>query len=345
MKLAIIGAGGWGTALARMVAMKGNQTYIWAHEADVVGEINERHENSRFLRGVRLPDSLRASSDLGEVLDGAVGAIMAVPSRFTGDVAAQCVRHWTTGTFLLNASKGLDLNTGRTLSQVIQDANPRLEPGQIAVMSGPNHAEEVGRDVLSASVVASRNLEAATFWQQLLNSDNFRVYTNPDLLGVELGGALKNVVALAAGMCDGLGYGDNTRAMLLTRGLAEMARLGSALGASPLTFAGLSGLGDLMATANSRHSRNRWAGEQIGRGRPVAEVLESTPMVVEGIHTVGPAMKLARECQVRMPLAEQVLNLVEGRCSPSDAVRQLMGRDPIQELEAWWTAHVRVAFD
>lgn len=344
-RVAVIGAGGWGTALSRLVSNQGVDVMLWSYEEDVTGEINSHHENRTYLPGVALPRGLRATPSLEEALEGADGVIMAVPSRFTRRTAEQWASLYVPNTFVLNASKGLDPSTHSTMSKAILEAIPSLDPESMAVLSGPNHAEEVGRDVPSATVVASRSLSTASVWQNLLSSDSFRVYINPDVLGVELGGALKNVVALAGGMCDGLGFGDNTKAALLTRGLAEMARLGSVLGASPLTFAGLSGLGDLMATAGSRHSRNRWAGEEIGRGRPVEEVLSGTRMVVEGVYTTGSAVVLGRKSGVHVPLAEKILEILEGRCAPGEAVSQLMGRNPAQELEDWWTTHVHVAFD
>lgn len=343
-RIAVIGAGGWGTALSRLAANQGARVRLWSNEEEVAHEVNTFHENRTYLPGVMLPEALRATVSFEEALEGAAGVIMVVPSRFTRSTALRWAPYHSPGVLVLNASKGLDPATNATMSRAILESIPSLEPHSMAVLSGPNHAEEVGRDVPSATVIASTSLSCASAWQNLLGSETFRVYTNPDVLGVELGGALKNVVALAAGMCDGLGFGDNTKAALMTRGLAEMARLGSVMGASPLTFAGLSGLGDLMVTAGSRHSRNRWAGEQIGRGRPVDEVLGSTKMVVEGVYTTGSAVQLGTSLGIHVPLAAQVLQILRGECTPEEAVRRLMSREPAQELEEWWTAHAHVAF-
>lgn len=343
-KVAVVGAGGWGTALARLVARKGYEVRIWSHEPEVAAEINAFHENRAYLSGVTLPPGLTATADPAVALDDVDVVITAVPSRFMRATISQLVPFWRHDISLLNAAKGLEAHTGKTLSQVIVESLPPLDPEKLAILSGPNHAEEVGRDVPSASVVASHAADTATTWQDILLTDSFRIYTNPDMLGVELAGSLKNVVALAAGMCDGLGYGDNTKAMVITRGLAEMIRLGSVMGASPLSFTGLSGLGDLMATAGSRHSRNRWAGEELGKGRTLQDILASTRMVVEGVYTASAATSLSMEYEIEMPLAQTVMQILEGRIAASDAVRTLMRRNPTQELETWWNSHAHPSF-
>lgn len=331
--LAVIGAGGWGTALARLIAKKGFRTVIWANEEDTVSAINENHENTFFLPGVALPDNLKATACLEMALDNPEAIIMAVPSRFVRTVAAQCNQHWRQEYMVINAGKGLEPTTGKTLSRVLLEEIGELTEDSVAVLSGPNHAEEVGRDIPSASVAAAYDLRAARFWQELLATDFFRIYTNQDVLGVELAGALKNVVAVAAGICDGIGYGDNTKAAVITRGIAEITRLGKAMGAHPMTFAGLSGLGDLFATAGSHHSRNRWAGEQLGKGKTYDEICGSTRMVIEGFNTVSAALKLAKTHGVEMPLTEKVNDIIAQRCSPSAAVASLMRRELVNEIE------------
>ncbi len=331
--LAVIGAGGWGTALARLVAQKRFRTVIWSKEADAAYAINENHENTIYLPGVSLPANLTATNRLDVALDNPEAIIMAVPSRFVRAVAVQCNQHWRQEYMIINAGKGLEPTTGKTMSRVLLEEIGELNEDAIAVLSGPNHAEEVGRDIPSASVAAAYNLRAARFWQELLSTDSFRIYTNQDVLGVELAGALKNVVAIAAGICDGIGYGDNTKAAVITRGIAEITRLGKVMGAHPMTFAGLSGLGDLFATAGSQHSRNRWAGEQLGKGRSYDEICGSTRMVVEGFNTAAAALNLAQTHAVEMPLTEKVNEIMEGRCSPSAAVVSLMRRELVREIE------------
>src|SRR5690554_6731376 len=332
MGIGVVSAGGWGTALARLLVENGHQVKIWAHEKETAVQINEFHYNPRFLPGVELPLTLEAGNDPDEVGENREMLVFAVPSQWLRSVALTFQRYASSHTLVVNAGKGIEVETLKSLSEVLQE-ELAVPSGQIVALSGPNHSEEVGKGYPSATVVASPDLTAAEAVQDVFISSYFRVYTNPDRRGVELGGALKNVFALAAGICEGLGYEDNTKAALITRGLAEMRRLGEKMGALPLTFAGLSGLGDLFATASGRHSRNAWAGREIGRGRKVHEVLASTPLVVEGVPTTKAAYRLGEKLGVELPIIAVIYRVLFEGFSPQKAVEALMSRDRRHELE------------
>jgi len=329
----IIGAGGWGTAIAVMLGKRGVPVTLWARRPEVAAALSSERENAVYLPGIRLPDAVSVTGDLAAAAAHRF-LVLAVPSQAVGRVWAEVVRHITPAHTVLNVAKGLDEATGRRLSEVIAAQPSPVPVERLAVLSGPNHAEEVGRGVPTASVVASASRSTAELWQELLMGPEFRVYTNDDVAGVELGGALKNVIALAAGMSDGLGFGDNTKAAIITRGLSEMARLGAAMGARVLTFSGLSGMGDLVATCTSGHSRNMRAGRRIGRGEPPDAVAASTPMVIEGVPTCRAALILAKRYGVDMPITEAVGAVLFDGKAPSEAVAELMGRGPKDELQA-----------
>lgn len=332
MKIGVIGAGGWGTALARLLVENGHQVKIWSYEQETATQINEFHYNPKFLPGVELPSALKASTDPDEIGAGREMLVFAVPSQWLRSVALLFKPYASADTLVVNAGKGIEVETLKSLSTVLGE-ELGVSSGQIVALSGPNHSEEVGRGFPSATVVASPDLQAAETVQDVFISSHFRVYTNPDRLGVELGGALKNVYALAAGICEGLGYEENTKAAVVTRGLAEMRRLGEKMGALPLTFSGLSGLGDLFATAAGRHSRNAWAGREIGRGRKVHEVLASTAYVVEGVPTTKAAYRLGEKLDVELPIVEVMYRVLFEDFPPQKAVEVLMSRDRRHELE------------
>lgn len=329
-RLGVVGAGGWGTALAVLVARKGIDVTLWSRRSEHVSELEARRENLTYLPGVRLPESVRVTSRLEEVAR-CDRLILAVPSQALRALWTRLRPLLGSEAAVLNAAKGLEAGTGLRLSQVIEEGGFPID--RIGVLSGPNHAEEVGRGLPTTSVVAGRSRALLEEWQELLMGGTFRVYTNDDLIGVELGGALKNVIALAAGICDGLGFGDNTKAAVITRGLAEMSRLGAAMGANVITFSGLSGMGDLIATSTSSHSRNTQAGLAIGRGATLEEVLRSTSMVIEGIPTCRAALELAAAHGVEMPITKAVAQVLFEGMSPRAAVAELMGRGPKGELE------------
>ncbi len=331
VRFCVVGGGSWGTAMASHLARRGHSVVLWAREEEVVQGIRRSGRNPLFLSDVSLPDRLDVTDSLPEALTGAEVVVMAVPSCWCEEVALSLAPHLPPKAVVLNLAKGFH-SSGRRLSEVLMEIL-RLDPDRLAVLSGPNHAEEVVREVPSATVVASAHLPLARRLQEELSSPYFRVYTNDDLVGVEVGGAYKNVIAVAAGVLDGLGLGDNTKASLITRGLAEMTRFGAALGANPITFSGLSGVGDLIVTCVSRHSRNRGFGERIGRGERAQEVLMSSRMVVEGVFASRIAVKMAKELGVEVPIAEVVHRVIVGEVEPREAVTLLMTRRLREETE------------
>lgn len=328
MKIAVIGSGGWGTAIAILLAKKGYSVYLWSWIQEETDRLNRDRENKEFLPGVPFPENITCSHDMGECVREAELIITAAPSPATRTTAKQLSVHVKDGQKLINISKGLEEGTLSRLSQVYRDEIPRAD---ISVMSGPSHAEEVSRGLPTTNVVASENIETAKEIQDIFMDDMFRVYTSTDIAGVELGGALKNIIALCAGISDGLGYGDNTKAALMTRGLAEMARLGTAMGANEKTFMGLSGVGDLIVTCTSMHSRNRRAGILLGQGKSLQETLDSVHMVVEGANTVKAAYEMARRHGVEMPIVNEAYNILYNGADARKAVLSLMTREKREE--------------
>ena len=330
MKVAVLGAGSWGTTLAARLSAR-SDTIVWAREPEVVEAISQRHENPLFLSGFSLPPALRASNDMGEVLDGAEVVVFAVPSRYFRSVAELAEPLVAGGVDFVSVTKGIDPSTCLRMSEVLEESL-ECDPGRICVLSGPNLAREVMAGRPSATVVACRNDATAERLQRLFMDDSLRVYTNRDVVGCEIGGAVKNVIAIAAGIGDGLGYGWNTKAALITRGLAELARLGVALGGAPLTFIGLAGNGDLTATCSSPDSRNRTGGEQLGKGHSLEAILASMHMVAEGIGTTPAVLELAERTSVDMPIAQTVGEVLNGTLAPIEVVGKLMHREARAEL-------------
>ncbi len=328
MKIAVIGSGGWGTAIAILLAKKGCNVYLWSWIQEETDRLNRDRENTEFLPGVKFPENITCTHDIGECTDGAELIITAAPSPATRTTAKQLAPRVRDGQRLINISKGLEEGTLLRLSQVYKEEIPHAE---VSVMSGPSHAEEVSRGLPTTNVVASENLETAKFIQDIFMDDMFRVYTSTDIAGVELGGALKNVIALCAGISDGLGYGDNTKAALMTRGLAEISRLGAAMGANEKTFMGLSGVGDLIVTCTSMHSRNRRAGILLGQGKSLRETLDTVHMVVEGVNTAKAAYEMAKRYGVEMPIVEEANNILYNGADAREAVLRLMTREKREE--------------
>lgn len=324
VRAAVIGAGAWGTALADVLARNGRAVTLWAREADVVASVNAHHENARFLPGAPLHPGVRATSDADEAVRGAGLVILAAPSAFLRRVATPLGGRLALGAVVGVATKGIEEGTLALMGDVAAEALPGHA---IVALSGPSFAAEVARRQPTAIVAASGDDAAATAFQRALSSDTFRVYTQHDVVGVELGGSLKNVMAVATGIAEGLGLGLNARAALITRGLAEMTRLGVALGAEALTFAGLAGVGDLVLTCTGALSRNRAVGLAIGQGRTLAEALEGKESVAEGVVTTRSARALAVRAGVEMPIVEATARMLFEGASPAGELARLMGRD------------------
>ncbi|HGY55279.1 MAG TPA: NAD(P)H-dependent glycerol-3-phosphate dehydrogenase [Caldithrix abyssi] len=327
MRVAMIGAGSWGTALALVLNDNGHEVSCFTIDEDTVKDVRTKKENSKYLPGIAIPENILFSTDLSEVVHGADLIVNAVPSQVTRKALPDVVRFeeakqavWVT------VSKGIENNTYLRISQVINEVGG-IPTDKIVALSGPSHAEEVGKKIPTAVVTASTNLESAKLVQNAFMTPYFRVYASDDVIGVELGGALKNIIALAAGICDGAGFGDNTKAALMTRGLVEIQRLGMKMGAKRETFSGLSGIGDLIVTCMSRHSRNRHVGEQIGKGRKLQEVLDEMVMVAEGVKTTLSAYELAQKYRVEMPITEQIYLTLFKDKSPHQAMIDLMTRE------------------
>lgn len=323
-KISILGAGSWGTALAILLHNNGHEVLLWSALEDEVNMLNEKREHTSKLPGVRIPEEIVITTDLEASLKDPDVAVLAVPSPFTRSTSHRMAPFVRDGQKIVNVAKGIEEHTFMTLSDIIEEEIPNAD---VSVLSGPSHAEEVGRGLPTTCVVSSRTRETAEYLQGIFMSPVFRVYITPDMLGVELGASLKNVIALAAGTADGLGYGDNTKAALITRGIAEIARLGIKMGAKAETFCGLSGIGDLIVTCASVHSRNRKAGYLIGKGYTMQEAMDEVKMVVEGVYSAKAAKGLAEKYGVEMPIIEEVNKvLFEGKVA-SEAVIDLMLRD------------------
>lgn len=330
MKVSIIGAGGWGTALACILNENLHKVQIWAFEKSVTDEINILHTNNIFLPGIKLPENIKAVNDIAQ-LDEPDLYFFAIPTQFIRAILVNNILNFK-NKIVVNVAKGIEKSTLMRISEIFTDVVV-LPAKQYVVVTGPSHAEEVVRKTPTTVVAASKDYANAALVQELLFTENFRLYTSNDVVGCEIGGALKNIIAIAAGIIDGLGLGDNTKAALITRGLAELSRIGIALGANPLTFSGLSGLGDLFVTCNSRHSRNRFVGEQIGKGKMLEEITKDMQMVAEGIHTTQSAYLLAQKNDVEAPIIEQMYKILFEGFNPLEAIKSLMTRQSKQE---WW---------
>ena len=334
-KIGIIGAGSWGIALSVLLHNNGHEITVWSAIEKEIDMLKQEHEQKEKLPGVKLSEEMCFTTDLAQAVVGKEILVLAVPSTFTRSTAHLMKEHVAKNQIIVNVAKGIEESTLMTLSQVIEDEVPQAD---VAVLSGPSHAEEVGRGIPTTIVVGARTKKTAEYIQNVFMSDVFRVYTSPDVLGIELGAALKNVVALAAGIADGLGYGDNTKAALITRGIAEIARLGIAMGGKFETFCGLSGIGDLIVTCASMHSRNRRAGILIGQGKTMDEAMDEVKMVVEGVFSAKAAMGLAKKYNVELPIIEQVNEVLFQNKNAAEAVKDLMLRDKKIELvhDAQW---------
>ena len=330
MKIGIIGAGSWGTAVGVLLSKSGHNVYIWDRDKELVEQIINAKENLKYLPGILFPASLKGCQSNEEAVKDADVVIMAVPSQAVRSACQGLKEYIEEKQIIVSLAKGIEMGTYKTPSSIIEEYFPC---NKVCVISGPSHAEEVSRDIPTAVVCASKSQQAAEEIQDLFISPKFRVYTNPDVIGVEIGGAVKNIIALGAGISDGLGFGDNTKSALMTRGIAEISRLGEAMGAEQQTFSGLSGIGDLIVTCTSMHSRNRRAGILIGQGKSVEEALKEIRMVVEGVNTTKSTFELAQRLNIEMPITSQLYKVLFQGKSPLYAVSELMLRDKKHEIE------------
>jgi glycerol-3-phosphate dehydrogenase (NAD(P)+) len=330
MNIGIIGAGSWGTAISIVLASKDYDIKIWDRDSELIADMRLRGENKKYLPGVIMPNNITPVDTIDECVNARDVIVMAVPSHAVRNVCEAIKKLINRELVIVNLAKGIENGSHKRISEVIEEFYPN---NRIAVLSGPSHAEEVSKDIPTTVVASAKTKETAEFVQDVFSTPKFRIYTNPDMIGVELGGAVKNIIALAAGITDGLGYGDNTKAALMTRGITEITRLGVALGAQPLTFAGLSGIGDLIVTCTSMHSRNRRAGILIGQGKSIDEAIKEVKMVVEGINTTKSTYELSKKIGIEMPITNELyLTLFEGK-DPRTAVNDLMLRDQKHEIE------------
>jgi glycerol-3-phosphate dehydrogenase (NAD(P)+) len=316
-KVAVMGAGSWGTTFAKILADAGNDVTIWARREDVVDEINSQHRNGDYLPGIKLPKTLKAVSEPAEAMKGAEQVYLAVPAQSLRANLGQWGAAIPTGAILVSLMKGVEKETGLRMSEVIQEVG-NINPGQIVVVSGPNLSLEIAQEQPTASVAASTNVDSAIAVASASSNEYFTTFTNKDVIGTEFGGILKNLIAVAIGIVNGVGYGENTKASIMTRGLAEISRFARAYGAKKKTMVGLAGLGDLIATSESPLSRNHKAGEMLGKGYTLREVTKRLSQTAEGLASVAPILKLAEDKGVRMPIVEQVLAVMEGRMEPKD---------------------------
>ncbi|HEX6558908.1 MAG TPA: NAD(P)H-dependent glycerol-3-phosphate dehydrogenase [Longimicrobiales bacterium] len=330
-RIAVLGAGSWGTALANHLARNGHHVTLWSFEGDVTDAVNSTHQNPRYLPGLRLEPGITATSDVRAAVGAADVVLSVTPAQHVRRVMSDAAAGMKADVLLVSASKGIETSSLMTMAQVLEDVVPGAASAHASFLSGPSFALEVARGQPTAVAMASHHLDSALRAQQLFQSPAFRVYTNPDVIGVELGGALKNVIAIAAGMATGLGLGHNALAALMTRGLAEIARLGVALGANPLTFSGLAGMGDLILTCTGELSRNRSVGVALGQGKTIEEILGSMYMVAEGVDTTRAAQALAQRSAIEMPIVAQVHAVLFEGVTARAALETLMLREPKPE--------------
>ena len=327
MRISVLGAGGWGTTLAILLHYNGHSVTLWEYKKDYAKILDKKRENITYLPGIPIPKDMVITHNLNEAATDKNMVVLAVPSQFLRSVIKKIDKNLLKNSILVSVSKGIENNTLMTMSQILLDVVPTLSENQIGVLSGPSHAEEVSRRIPTTVVTASKDIETSKSIQSAFITSYFRAYASTDVLGVELGGAFKNVIAIGAGIIDGVKYGDNTKAAIMTRGIAEISRLGVAMGAKPETFAGLSGMGDLIVTCMSKHSRNRYVGEQIGGGKKLKQVLKEMTMVAEGVMTSKSASQLAIKMNVNTPITNEVYKILFEDKDPVKATNDLMTRD------------------
>ncbi len=333
MKISVLGAGGWGTTLAVLLHYNGHKVTLWEYKKNYAKTLQKKRENEIYLPGIEIPKGINITHDLDESTIDQNMIVLAVPSQFLRSVISEVNPNEVKDSIFVSVAKGIENSSLLTMSQMIQEVIPTLDDQQIGVLSGPSHAEEVSKRIPTAVVAASHSETTSKSIQAAFITSYFRVYGSTDVLGVELGGAFKNVIAIGAGIIDGAKFGDNTKAAIMTRGVAEIARLGTAIGANPDTFAGLSGMGDLIVTCMSKHSRNRFVGEQIGAGKKLKQVLKSMNMVAEGVQTSRSASQLAKKYEVETPITDEVYQILFEDKDPVKATTDLMTRDMKMEGE------------
>ncbi|TGB04521.1 NAD(P)H-dependent glycerol-3-phosphate dehydrogenase [Halobacillus salinus] len=331
--VAVLGAGSWGTALSIVLADNGYDVRLWTHRSSLADEINNKRTNEKYLSGITIPENIQAETDLESVVKDVRHVVLVVPTKAIREVCHELNGVLDQTVTITHAAKGIEPETYKRVSEMIREELKAELYDDVVVLSGPSHAEEVSLRQPTTVTVSSEQLEKAEAVQDLFINRQFRVYTSPDVVGVELGGALKNIIALGAGISDGLGYGDNAKAALITRGLAEIARLGTSMGANPLTFSGLTGIGDLIVTCTSSHSRNWRAGYKLGQGHKLEDVLEQMGMVVEGVRTTKAAYQLSNTQNVEMPITKGIYKILFDQEDPRDVVDQLMTRIRRHEME------------
>lgn len=333
-KISVIGSGGWGIALTILLHKNGHDLTIWSFDKKEAGELKITRQNKTKLPNILLPEDVKVTNDLREAVDDKDILILAVPSKAIRSVSKSLKNIIKDNQIVVNVAKGLEEDTLETMTDIIEEELKDKNP-KVAVLSGPSHAEEVGRGIPTTCVVSAHNKELTLYLQNIFMNPSFRVYTSPDMLGVEIGGALKNVIALAAGIADGLNYGDNTKAALITRGIKEISSLGVAMGGEQSTFYGLTGLGDLIVTCASMHSRNRRAGILLGQGKTLDEAIKEVNMVVEGVYSAKSALMAAKKYNVEIPIIEQVNAVLFENKNAAEAVNELMIRDKKLEIQSW----------
>ncbi len=332
MKFSVVGAGSWGTALSWLLALNSHQVWLYGRNSSLMEQMELNRENPDYLPGLKLDDNVYPTSDLGQAVSGSKMVLMVVPSHGMREAMKEVAQHISDDAIVVTASKGIEIDTLLTMSQVIQEVLPQEMSNRIVALSGPSFAKEVALKMPTAVSVAAHDLKIAEEVQHAISTGFFRVYTTTDLIGVELGGAIKNVIAIATGICDSMGLGTNTRAALITRGLAEMVRLGIAMSADPMTFSGLAGMGDLVLTCTGDLSRNRQVGLKIGQGMKIKDILSEMKMVAEGVKNAETIYKLSRKLDVPMPITEQIYLLLYEDKSPKMALVDLMNRKLKQEI-------------
>jgi glycerol-3-phosphate dehydrogenase (NAD(P)+) len=329
-KISVLGTGGWGTALSIVLHNKGHNVTLWGSTPDYVEYLKKHRENEKYLKGIEIPSDLKITSDIAETQIETDLIVIAIPTPYVRKTIKPFKNHYLPGTPIVSVIKGIENETLMRGSEILRDV---LGEQPIALLLGPSHAEEVARKLPTTVVIACNDIQVAKEIQDIFITERFRVYTNTDVIGVEIGTSVKNVIAIAAGICDGLGFGDNSKAALITRGLAEMMRLGVAMGGQRDTFSGLAGLGDLITTCVSPYGRNRLVGEQIAKGKKLSQILEEMDQVAEGILTTKSVCKLANKYNVEMPITKEIYNVLFEDKDPIKAVNELMVREPKSEIE------------